>query len=445
MRRPLARQSCSWVTTARLACRIYFTQTVEGDLLGFSRMIALGTDGKQVKILSARTNSRLLGFSQDGGSIIDWTGSGSGEVLMTRDFVPENATGTHIAHFREGLGVERLDTVSLARRPVENGRPMAVEHLTDGKGSVRIMGVRSGKPETPGSTIDYLFRRAGSRDWSTLGTLRMGGGTDAGFDPYAVDPALNVVYGFDQQDGRRALFRVALDGSLRRELVLARPDVDVDGLIRIGRQHRVVGASYATERRQIEFFDPALKALGASLEHALPGHPNVSFVDASEDEQTLLLFAGSDTVPGSFYVLDRRTKRMAEVLPLRPELATARLGTMKPITYTAADGTRIPAYLTLFSGSDGRNLPAIVMPHGGPGARDEWGFDWWAQFFAARGFAVLQPNFPGSSGYGAAWFACATRAAPRSWSNIAASVTSSTTAGCAPTSWRKRMRSCAER
>jgi dipeptidyl aminopeptidase/acylaminoacyl peptidase len=64
----------------------------------------------------------------------------------------------------------------------------------------------------------------------------------------------------------------------------------------------------------------------------------------------------------------------------------------------------VPAYLTLPPGSTGKNLPAIVMPHGGPGARDEWGFDWLAQFYAARGYAVLQPNFRGSAGYGDGWF-----------------------------------------
>jgi dipeptidyl aminopeptidase/acylaminoacyl peptidase len=76
---------------------------------------------------------------------------------------------------------------------------------------------------------------------------------------------------------------------------------------------------------------------------------------------------------------------------------------MTPITYPAADGTMIPAYLTLPVGSTGKGLPAIVMPHGGPSARDEWGFDWLVQFYAARGYAVLQPNYRGSSGFGADW------------------------------------------
>jgi dipeptidyl aminopeptidase/acylaminoacyl peptidase len=88
----------------------------------------------------------------------------------------------------------------------------------------------------------------------------------------------------------------------------------------------------------------------------------------------------------------------------RSQLAGMPLGTMKAVTYPAADGTLIPGYLTLPPGSTGKNVPVIVMPHGGPGSRDEWGFDWLVQYFAARGFAVMQPNFRGSGGYGQAWY-----------------------------------------
>jgi dipeptidyl aminopeptidase/acylaminoacyl peptidase len=89
---------------------------------------------------------------------------------------------------------------------------------------------------------------------------------------------------------------------------------------------------------------------------------------------------------------------------VRPALEYAKLATMQSITYKASDGTSIPAYLTLPPGGAKTGLPAIVMPHGGPSARDEWGFDWLVQFYAARGYAVLQPNYRGSSGYGDAWF-----------------------------------------
>src|SRR4029077_14505845 len=89
----------------------------------------------------------------------------------------------------------------------------------------------------------------------------------------------------------------------------------------------------------------------------------------------------------------------------RSELEGVQLAKVRPITYQAADGVAVPAYLTLPPGKeDAKGLTAIVLPHGGPSARDEWGFDWLSQFYAARGFVVLQPEFRGSSGYGDAWF-----------------------------------------
>jgi dipeptidyl aminopeptidase/acylaminoacyl peptidase len=251
--------------------------------------------------------------------------------------------------------------------------------------------------------IFYSYRTADNRAWKPLTNVAVAAGQSVGFVPYAVDPALNLVYGFENQDGRAALYSIALDGSLTKKLVLSRPDVDVDDLVEVGRQNRVVGATYVTDRREAEFFDPVLKALRVSLGKALPGKI-ITFIDASADESKLLLFAGSDLDPGRYYVFDKKTRSMAEVLPSRPDLDGVKLATVKPITYQAADGTSIPAFLTLPAGSDGKNLPAIVMPHGGPGARDEWGFDWLAQYFAARGYAVIQPNFRGSTGYGDAWY-----------------------------------------
>ncbi|WP_243406113.1 S9 family peptidase [Sphingosinicella sp. YJ22] len=208
---------------------------------------------------------------------------------------------------------------------------------------------------------------------------------------------------FGPHNGRTALFRVKLDGSMQRE-VASHDHVDVDGLIRIGRRNRVVGASFATERRQVIYFDPELRALADRFHRALPNLPLIQFVDASEDEQRLLIWAGSDIDPGRYYIYDKGTRQLNEIMLARPELENVTLAEVRPITYRAADGTQIPAYLTLPPGSSGRGLPAIVMPHGGPSSRDEWGFDWLAQYFANRGYAVLQPNFRGSAGYGEAWF-----------------------------------------
>jgi len=398
-------KSCHWSTATRLVCQIKITTDVNGrGRLSYWRVIALNADGTGLKLLSARSSDRALGVSQDGGSVIDWGGDGRGSALMTRVFIPEAATGTLIADSREGLGVDLVDTNTLARKTVEQPRTGAVDYISDGQGHVRLMGVMAQKESGYNSdSISYFYRTANSRDWKPLSTLSIAGGVYRGFNPLAVDPKLDVVYGFDNVDGHTALFSIKLDGSLTKTRVLGRDDVDIDDLIEIGRQNRVVGASYVTDKREAEFFDPTLKTLRAALGRALPGK-TITFVDASADESKLLLFAGSDVDPGRYYLFDTKARGMAEVMEVRPGLTNVKLPAIKPVSYQAADGTTIPAYLTLPPGSDGKNLPAIVMPHGGPAARDEWGFDWLAQYFAMRGFAVIQPEFRGSSGYGDAWY-----------------------------------------
>lgn len=395
---------CHWTSASQIVCQVFAMVGTEAGLTGFTRMVAFDSEGNKVKLLSASESSRALGIVQGGGDIIDWLPESDGKVLMTRNFVPENSTGSHTADSREGLGVERIDTATLARTAVEQPRKEAADYLTDGHGTVRIMGQI---PRTDAGydrgTENYFYRAPDSREWKPLSTVDFR--SNAGFQPVAVDRDLNVVYGFEKAEGgRTALYRIALDGSLTKTLVYQHPQVDVDGLIRIGRQQRVVGLTYATDKRQAFFFDPAIAKISASLSKALPGLPLVNIVDASTDENTLLLWAGSDKDPGRYYVFDRKAKKLDEILLARPELEKATLAEVKPITFKAADGTEIPGYLTLPPGSTGKNLPAIVMPHGGPSSRDEWGFDWLPQFFAARGYAVLQPNYRGSSGYGDGWF-----------------------------------------
>ena len=402
---------CRWATDTRLICRIHIIYDDTSRMLGFTRLMALNSDGTGIAMLTRDGADGAIGYAQSGGAVIDWNVPDQpGHVLFAKVFVPRDGGATYggsvISKLDEGLGVEDLDVVTLKRRIVERGKREAAEYISDGKGTVRIMGFQpsDGADQLTGR-IHYVYRKAGSRDWQDLGTLRFDGKSSSkGFNPYAVDPARDVAYGFDDHDGRRALYSMSLDGTNQRNLLLSRPDVDIDSLVRIGRNSRVVGASYATERRTVDYFDPQLKSLSAALHKALPGNPAVYFVDSSADEAKLLLFASSDTDPGAFYLFDKTTHQLGEVLPVRPDLKGVAMGNMQPITYTASDGTKIPAYLTLPPGSTGKNLPAIVMPHGGPSARDEWGFDWLVQYFASHGYAVIQPNFRGSSGYGADFY-----------------------------------------
>jgi dipeptidyl aminopeptidase/acylaminoacyl peptidase len=117
----------------------------------------------------------------------------------------------------------------------------------------------------------------------------------------------------------------------------------------------------------------------------------------------LLILARGDADPGSYYYYDKISHHLDEVERVRPALEGRTLASVRTISVKASDGVQIPAYLTLPPGSSGKNLPAVVLPHGGPSSRDAWGFDWLAQFLAARGYAVIQPNYRGSAGYGDQW------------------------------------------
>ncbi|MDT9600296.1 alpha/beta hydrolase family protein [Sphingosinicella rhizophila] len=396
---------CKWVAAARLVCNVYGITQIEGGHPAYiSRLIAVDADGKNMKMLFDRGGAgQALGYKLFGGRVIDWLPDEDGKVLMMREFVPETSTATHLAQTDDGIGVVKVDTRNLSTTPVERPKNAIAEFIADGRGKVRIQGTTpiNASGYQRGETR-YAYRTSDSRDWKPLSIVTE---AETSFNPYAVDPDLDVAYGLQKLDGRRAAYKVALDGSLKQELVFAHPDVDVDGFVHIGRRGRVIGVTYATDRREALYFDPELDKLATSLAKAIPDLPLIRFVDSTVDEKKLLIWAGSDTNPGRYYLFDRVAKQLRPLFDARAELENAQLAPVKAMTYRAADGTMIPAYLTLPPGkTSARGLPALVLPHGGPEARDEWGFDWLSQYFAARGFAVLQPNFRGSAGYGDTWF-----------------------------------------
>jgi dipeptidyl aminopeptidase/acylaminoacyl peptidase len=395
--------NCDWVANDRLVCNVFAVRDEAGYKVGISRQVAVDAIGGNVKLVSQREQQNAWYFSGYGGSVLDLLPGQDGAILMGRWHVPESKAGSLIVKRDEGFAVERVDTRTLQTKTVVAPIANASEYITDGAGNVRIVGIsdKTGEYYSTG-LVRYKYRALGSNVWNDLSNYNTL--TYEGFSPYAVDPTENAVYGLQKENGRFALIKRALDGSNAETKVFSHPEVDVDGPIRLGRKQRIIGISFATERRYAQYFDPALEKLSASLAKALPGTPIISFEGASDDEQKLLIWAGSDIDPGRYYLLDRATKQMRPLLLNRPELDGYKLATVRSIQVKAADGALIPAYLTLPPGSAGKGLPAIVMPHGGPQARDEWGFDWLAQYFANRGYAVLQPNFRGSYGYGDQWF-----------------------------------------
>ncbi len=143
--------------------------------------------------------------------------------------------------------------------------------------------------------------------------------------------------------------------------------------------------------------------LYASLASAFEGQM-VDFASQTQDGKKIIVSVYSDSNPGELYLYDRDTGKARFLMQRKPELDKKKMASVKPFNFTSRDGKLIHGYLTLPHGSNGKNLPLIVNPHGGPiGPRDNWGFNWEAQLLASRGYAVLQMNYRGSGGYGKAF------------------------------------------
>jgi dipeptidyl aminopeptidase/acylaminoacyl peptidase len=175
--------------------------------------------------------------------------------------------------------------------------------------------------------------------------------------------------------------------------------VDFGGAMFSEATDELVGTSYYYDREKRLFRDKHFAADYKWLEKRLPGM-EISMGSRTRDEQVWLVTASSDTEPGQTLLFDRKTHKLTPQYKVREKLPRQDLAEMQSVTYTSSDELEIPAYLTLPKGVDAKNLPALVIPHGGPWGRDVWGYNSLAQFFANRGYAVLMPNFRGSTGYG---------------------------------------------
>lgn len=185
------------------------------------------------------------------------------------------------------------------------------------------------------------------------------------------------------------------------ELVESDPENKVDfGSAHFSdRDNRLIATYYTDDKTRIYWRDQDLKKIFDQIKLDFPGK-ELSITSITEDESKCLLHLSSDVDSGSVYSFDRKHSKLKLQYRLRPLLHSKFLSEMHPLRYPSSDGLEIPAYLTLPKGSKHKNLPLVVHPHGGPWVRDYWGYHSLAQFLSNRGYAVLQMNFRGSTGFG---------------------------------------------
>lgn len=200
--------------------------------------------------------------------------------------------------------------------------------------------------------------------------------------------------------GRDKAAIVRLDPATAKEqkVIFQHPEVDVGGLDWSHKRKVCTEAQFITWKRERKFFDDETQAIFADLEQRLPGY-EIDLQSNNRDEDIFVVAAWSDRTQGVRYLYERASGKLTKLAEITPWLDENELAEMKPISYAARDGLTIHGYLTLPRGG-GTNLPLVVNPHGGPWARDVWGYNPEVQFLANRGYAVLQVNFRGSVGYG---------------------------------------------
>ncbi len=198
---------------------------------------------------------------------------------------------------------------------------------------------------------------------------------------------------------KTAIYEYDIKNKKHTKLLYEHPEVDVIGLLKSDKRKKITGVTYTIDKRHYHFFDDERKKLQEGLEDRLPGY-EVVIVSRSKDERKVLVRTYSDRTLGSYYYFNRDTNDFNKLVDISPWLNEDELSEMKAITYKSRDGLTIHGYLTVPKGMKAKDLPVVVNPHGGPWARDTWGYRSEVQFLVNRGYAVLQMNFRTSTGYG---------------------------------------------
>jgi dienelactone hydrolase len=195
--------------------------------------------------------------------------------------------------------------------------------------------------------------------------------------------------------GEDEIHEMQFDGSLDTKL----PDASAAMELAFDRGHRWIGQRQDDDIPELQLIDPE-KSEKLRAARELMKNPDAILVSSDDDLSHFIFKTEGDKDSGAYWYVDRAGKAVKRIGSAYPDITADQVGPYSMISWKAGDGLAIHGVLTLPPGRVAKNLPVVVLPHGGPQAKDHLGFDWWAQAFASRGYAVLQPNYRGSSGYG---------------------------------------------
>ncbi len=263
-------------------------------------------------------------------------------------------------------------------------------YVADHQGRLRIA------EATDGLTTTYYYRPDDAHPFAEIFSVDF----RTTIDPILFTPDDRYAYArSNRHRDKEALVVMDMSTGKERKILFRHPEVDVGGIGYSRKRKRLTHVSYTTWKEKRHVFDTRMRALFARLQAHRP-EMEVDISSWNDDEDRMVVVYSSDRVPAEYVLYDAQTDRFTKLATALPWLDAEKLAPMKPIAYRSRDGLLIHGYLTLPRGREAKNLPVVVNPHGGPWARDVWGYDGSTQFLANRGYAVLQMNFRGSTGYG---------------------------------------------
>ncbi|WP_145199029.1 alpha/beta hydrolase family protein [Sphingobium sp. B2] len=375
-----------WVNDDWLIAGVGAESNVQGTPWYISRVVSIKRDGSKVILLAKK----------------DAAQNADDVIWMARDGTPRIMLSYQTAIFYNEPGfwprVDEIDVSTGRMHSVVAPKTFVRSWFADAAGTVR-MGVgysdatRTAKlvyrPDGKASfrTIDRADRRRGESLVSPL--------------LFTADP--NKAIAEDDREGTDALYELDLTTLELGKKIFSAPGFDIGSISTDSSGMALAGVAYTANGPSVHWFDATLAKIQADLDKAVPDR-RARIISLSRDRQRMIVHVGSADQPGAYYYYDTNAGAMSLLSKVSSRFSTkTHLGPVKTIHYKARDGLDIAAVLALPVGSAAKDLPLILMPHGGPFARDSEDWDWWVQFLAWRGYAVLQPNYRGSSGYGTAF------------------------------------------
>jgi dipeptidyl aminopeptidase/acylaminoacyl peptidase len=366
----------NWAGPGRVLLTIAITTDFYGLKIPVTRLMGIdATPGGTVKYLDPKSRGLWAG------EVLYADPAGSWIVVAS-----QNDIGTTPS-------VKRIDLVTGAVTVIEKARDGVWDWYADNAGVVRAGVSYSNdrwtvwyreKPEDP---LKPIRSKVSKDDKGAVDGMRFLSGDNSGM----------IIT--NSRTGRFAAYRFDFKTGTVGDAIYENPEVDLTSVIVDPITGVVSGITYEDDRRRVKWLDKDMQALQARVEKALPNAEDI-ILNRSTDGNRMLIWSGGAADPGAYYLYDRAAKRIDSFARPYAALDDVKLSPVISVRYKARDGLTIPGYLTIPVGKPDQALPLIVMPHGGPFARDSWDYDPYVQFLASRGYAVLQPNFRGSTGYG---------------------------------------------